>query len=290
MIVNIPNLDEKLSDYAWLFKTAQYVQPETNVIFNFSGCMFLGPSAVAFLGGLARLLIARGCVVEFRWHTLPMRVKNNLIQNGFLHAFGQPHAPRSGNSIPYREDPVRNPKPYVAYLEQMWLGKKWIKISEALCSEIISRLCEGYLNVFDHSQSPVGLICCGQHFPKKHLLRLTMIDFGVGIPENVRNHFHKTKNISPQSLPADTCLKWAFQRGTSTLPGGRGLGLDLLSSFVRVNNGHMEIFSNEGYARADNSGLAFTNQEVYFAGTLVTILLRCDEKSYCLATEQDPVF
>jgi hypothetical protein len=146
------------------------------------------------------------------------------------------------------------------------------------------------LNVFDHANSPVGLFCCGQHFPKKHLLKLTLVDFGVGIPTNVRRHFKAKHDLDPQTLAGQSCMEWAFRRGTSTRPGGRGLGLDVLRSFVQLNDGHLEIFSNDGYAHVDNSGFAFGTPRVYFAGTLITILLRCDENSYCLASEVEPVF
>jgi len=81
-------------------------------------------------------------------------------------------------------------------------------------------------------------------------------------------------------------MEWAFERGTSTLPGGRGLGLDLLTSFVQVNAGEMQIFSHEGHAMVNSNGVAFSQTSEYFEGTLVNILLRCDEHYYYLNAEQ----
>ncbi len=62
---------------------------------------------------------------------------------------------------------------------------------------------EIYANAFEHGRTDIGVFSCGQHYPKLGELKLTVIDFGVGIPRNVRD-FLKNSN-----LPADEALKWA---------------------------------------------------------------------------------
>lgn len=154
--------------------------------------------------------------------------------------------------------------------------------------EIVGRLWEIYANAFEHAQSPVGIASCGQHFPRRRELNLTVVDFGVGIPSNVRV-FKKNDEI-----PSKNAMKWAFQRGTSTKPNGvgRGVGLDLLKEFVRVTGGRLEVFSHEGYALVDDSQETFGELPTFFEGTLVNIVLKCDERFYRLATEKfdDPLF
>jgi hypothetical protein len=80
---------------------------------------------------------------------------------------------------------------------------------------------------------------CGQRYPKIKELKLTIVDFGVGIPSNVR--LYKKHERRPDQLPAPSCMEWAFQNGTSTKQGDtaepRGLGLDLLHDFMRNNGG-----------------------------------------------------
>jgi len=51
-------------------------------------------------------------------------------------------------------------------------------------------------------------------------------------------------------LSGAACLKWAFECGNSTCTGdvSRGLGLNLLKEFVRLNQGKLEIYNNDGYA------------------------------------------
>jgi hypothetical protein len=285
--IKVPRLGERPRDYDWLFRTWRALEGSSdNIEFDFSECGFIGQNAVAFIGGLARLMQSRSSTVKFLTDTMKVPVKVNLQQNGFLHSFGHARRGWLGNSIPYREDTEEEPRGFVAYLEKKWLGRGWVGISDKLGEAIVSRVCEAYSNVFQHSKSPVGVCSCGQHFPKIHLLKLTLVDFGVGIPSNVRLFLQRAKNLQPEQLPAETCMEWAFQSGTSTLPGGRGLGLDLLTSFVVINDGHMEIFSHEGHALVTKNGVAFSTRPIYFEGTLVNILLRCDEKYYYLKSEQ----
>ena len=260
------------------------------VLFDFTGCGFLRQNAVAVLGGLARLIEYRGGRVTFVWDTLGDAVKANLCQNGFMSTFGGELGPWRGNSIPFREDKQQNPHGFIEYLSELWLGRGWVNISPLLRDAIAGRVAEIYLNAFEHSSSPVGVMTCGQHFPKNRRLNLTIVDFGVGIPSNVRL-FHAGK-IQPEKLPASKCMEWAFQPGTSTQPGGRGIGLDLLHEFVRQNGGRLEMFSHEGYVRIADGQISFAERKTYFEGTLVNISLRCDESYYCLASEmsETPVF
>lgn len=99
------------------------------VRFDFSCCRFLRQNAVAFLGGLARLLEGRGGRVEFAWDSLQPSVAANLRQNGFTEAFSGPGHSWLGNSIPYIEHRQASAHEYADYLSNRWLGQGWIGIS-----------------------------------------------------------------------------------------------------------------------------------------------------------------
>ena len=118
------------------------------------------------------------------------------------------------------------------------------------------------------------------------------MDFGVGIPSNVRFFFKDDPRA--QFFSAANCIKWAFLRGTTTKPNGtsRGMGLDLLKEFVKINKGKLEIFSHEGYALIDETQEIFMNRQTFFEGTLVNISFRCDESYYRFASEvpEEPLF
>jgi hypothetical protein len=283
--LSIPTINDRPVDFDTLFGFWNQVNNDSlDVTFDFSYCGFLKQNAVAFLGGLARLIKFRSGSVPFLWNTIRNNIFTNLAQNGFLSTFGHGGGPWTGNSIPYREDPTLDSEGIMGYLKTKWLGRGWLQVSEQLRNAIVGRVWEIYDNAFMHAQSPAGIYSCGQHYPRRRELKLTAVDFGVGIPSNVRFFFRD--DTQTQTLSAANCLKWAFLPGKTTKPGiGRGMGLELLKDFVKTNKGKLEIFSHEGYAMVDEKQEIFMNRETFFEGTLVNITFLCDESYYHLASE-----
>jgi hypothetical protein len=225
----------------------------------------------------------RGGIPRFLVATMQRQVSTNLLQNGFAHAMGADTRPWQGNSIPFREYLQNDKNAIVHSLKHEWLGRGWVNLSHDLANEIAGRMSEIFVNAFDHSETPLGVYSCGQHFPSRRELMLAVADFGVGIPSNVR--FHRS-----EALDGAETMRWAFTRGHSTKPQSqwpRGMGLDLLKEFVRVNCGRLEIYSHDGYARIDSSGETYENLPVFFEGTLAQIILLCDNSLYSLSNESD---
>lgn len=288
-VVQIPTINDSPADFERLFsiwnQTNDYFE---EVRFDFSRCHFLRPNAVAFLGGLARLIASRQGTAIFDWDTLrDSAIKMNLRQNGFAGMFGQPYSGWTGHSIPYREDGFQDVNAIMDYLTDSWLGRGWVQVSPRLRDAIVGRMWEIYNNAFEHSGSEIGVFSCGQHFPQQNELYLSVVDFGQGIPAKVRNYLSSDSRAG--QLTAAGCLRWAFQRGNSTDRAGvaRGLGLDLLKEFVRLNHGKLEVYSNEGYVVIDQNGERFENRSASFEGTVFYVTLRCDEALYRFADEAD---
>lgn len=287
-VIQIPTINDAPGDFTRLFSLLNKVKNNyRNVRFDFSQCDFMRPNSVAFLGGLARWIQFQGGTVEFDWKTLPtsgLAIKN-LCQNGFADAFNYSFPGSDGNSIPYREDKKLEMNSIMDYLTYSWIGKGWVHVSKRLQDAIAGRMWEIYNNAFEHSGTSIGVFSCGQYFPEINELILTVIDFGQGIPEKIRR-FAK-KDPRAQTLPANACLKWAFQRGTTTCIAGvaRGLGLDLLKEFIRLNQGKLEVYSNEGYALIDKDGEKYKNRDISFEGTVIHITLCCDEHLYRFSDE-----
>lgn len=286
----INDIEDYPHHIARLFHLHQEIQqlPDTaDVLVDFHYCTFLNHLGVAFLGGLACAIQARGGRITFAWETLAKEIYTNLGQNGFLSNFGCKRYPWDGNSIPYRSDLHHDSGTIGDYLSDKWLGKGWVNISPGLQAAIAGKVSEIYLNAFEHSQSPIGVFSCGQHYHRIGTLHLTVVDFGIGIPTSVRSFLP-----SDPPLPAAEALKWAFQAGTTTKQDegvSRGLGLNLLQEFVIQNQGNLRIFSNDGCVSIDHTGIRYENGYTNFTGTLVDIAFRCDESYYCLASEtSDP--
>ncbi len=187
-----------------------------------------------------------------------------------------------GNAIPYQEHMEQDKNKIIGSLKHEWLGRGWISVSTALADEIAGQVWEIFANAFEHSKSPVGVYSCGQFMPARRELLLTVADFGVGIPSNVRIY------LGNPAMPAGDAMLWAFTGGHTTqlqqtFP--RGLGLDLLKRFVKKANGSMVVYSHDGRACIDQRGEKYENFEPFFEGTLVQIQLLCDDKHYMLSNE-----
>ncbi len=288
-VVQIPTINDSPADFERLFSIWNQANDYfEDVRFDLARCRFLRPNAVAFLGGLARLIESRQGTTVFAWDTLcDSAVMMNLCQNGFAGMFGHPSSAWTGHSIPYREDRVQDVNAIMDYLTDAWLGRGWVQVSPRLRDAIAGRMWEIYNNAFEHSGSEIGVFSCGQHFRHQTELCLSVVDFGQGIPAKVRNYLSSDPRAG--QLTAAGCLRWAFQRGNSTAQAGvaRGVGLDLLKDFIRLNQGKLEVYSNEGYVVIDQNGERFENRVSSFEGSVFYITLRCDEALYRFADEAD---
>lgn len=288
--IYIPKVNDELKDFDNLFQVwRQVVESKSDIILDFSRCYFLRPNAVAFLGGLIRLVQSRSQEITIKKDTIYNKIKMNLQQNGFMYAFCEDKEPWQGNSIPYREDPKQDKDGLLYYLTEQWLGRGWVQMNQNLRNVIVGRVWEIYANAFEHGRTDIGVFSCGQHYPKLNQLKLTVVDFGVGIPYNVRQFQNNP------TLPADKALEWAFQAGTSTRRGGvaGGVGLDYLKTFVKINRGKLEFFSQDGYVAIDENQEIYQNRQTFFQGTLVNITLQCNEALYILvsdADDEEPLF
>jgi hypothetical protein len=268
-----------------LFEMWQSVnqQPQAclDLTIDFQKCSFLSHLGVAFLGGLVHYVRSQGGKLTFDLTTLKPKIYANLAQNGFLSSLDLGPEPWSGNSVPYRQDERQDIEAIMTYLLNHWLRKDWVDMSLGLREAIAGQVWELYANAFEHGQSPIGVFSCGQHYPAKKELHLTVIDFGQGIPNTVSR---LPQNASFNSAQA---LEWAFQAGTSTAINGvsRGMGLNLLKTFIASNRGNLKIFSNAGRANIKDNEIKYKNESLNFRGTLINIAFKCSETYYCLASE-----
>lgn len=293
--IKIPTINDKPKDFDCLFRiwgdVKNHIDDKDNpkIVFDFSNCKFLRPNAVAFLGGMAKYALYNSARIQFLWNTLAAPIKKNLEQNGFSKVFADATQISFGNSVPYREDKnvLDQKDDIIRYLSDDWLGHGWINFSTKLKNAMVSKTWEIYQNASDHSNSPVGVFSCGQRFPTKNELMLTVVDFGVGIPYRVKSY------LGDNSMTSVETLKWAFKLGNTTITGiGRGLGLDLLKEFVIKNGGQLDVYSHDGHALISKTQEKFEKRTFYFDGAIYNIKFVCDDNFYCFASEKDmgPLF
>jgi hypothetical protein len=278
-IIKIPRLNDRRHDFHSIYKILDTSLIATGEIhFDLSGCDFLKHNAVSFLTGLILLLHSRNRTVYLDPRKIQPKVFENLRQNGFLELFGGALAARSTNSVPVRHFlGLNEEEKIVDYLINRWIKKGWLSVGKDLSGTIVGNIWEIFANSFEHSNCAVGLIVCGQHYPTKRQLGLSMIDFGVGIPVRVR------KFLDSPALSAAECLSWAIKSGNSTRIGSPGgLGLDMLKDFIRLNNGELSVYSGDGFFRWFGYDQEFGTMPSYFRGTMVNVMLRCDGMHYDL--------
>lgn len=299
LVLNISTIDNSPQDFDILFALWEETHlGNSDIAFNFHDCTFLRPNAVVFLGGLAKLVQSKGGKVRFLAETMSAPVFHNLVRNGFASEFfnTQFFIEPQNTAVPYRQfwlprhsDERKTQTDTVwGYLTRDWLGRGWVRISDRLKNRIAEKTLEIFMNAFDHSQSSLGVFTCGQLFPRLKELKLCVVDFGIGIPESVKR-FSGLTNRPPKVLDA-ACLEWAFQRGNSTKAVqksdvSRGVGLDILKEFIKINKGKLEIYSNHAYGIIDEHHEQFYSGNSFFAGTVLNITVICDENYYRFSDE-----
>jgi len=279
----VRRINDDPHDFKNLFHLWNICHDKQQFELNFSKCDFLKQNAVAFLGGMITQITSDGGSVSLNTDTLAPALRANLEQNGFLHEMGLDASPWDGNSIPYRQDREPDFQKISRYLKEKWIGKGWVNMDPNLVEAIVSNVLEIYSNAFTHSYSLNGVHSCGQKYPQLQELKITAVDFGIGIPQSVRDYLHKTGE--PDTIPDDKALQLAFHEGFSTRPELGGLGLKLLKEFIQLNEGRLDIYSHAGHATVDVNGERYENTEAFFKGTVVNITINIDQKFYYLATK-----
>ena len=149
--VRVPTIYDDSRGWNTLFDLWRQVNhDDLEVTFDFSQCGRLEHSAVAFLGGLARLVEHRRGAAVFDWQSLDPHVGLDLARNGFRKTFGDPTAADPGQTIPYREDETASDGGIMSYLKRQWLGRGWMKISDNLRDAVVGYVWEAYANAFEH--------------------------------------------------------------------------------------------------------------------------------------------
>ncbi len=153
-------------------------------------------------------------------------------------------------------------------------------MSEGLKRKIFESIYEIFINAQMHSQTDF-IYTCGQIFPKKNEIEFTIVDTGIGFKKRVMKQF----NFLINSIQA---IKWALIDGNTTksdAPGG--IGLAVLTDFIKINKGKFQIVSDDGFYEVDNN----VNSRLLnysFPGTIVNMKFKIDDLySYRLESEND---
>ena len=210
-------------------------------------------------------------------------VEKILSKNGFLSHYGhQTVIDNYGTTVPYQRFDVKDDRFFANYIEKELVHRSEIPtMSQGLLKKFRENIFEIFSNAVLHSRTELGIFSCGQFFPKRNKINFSVVDLGIGMRQNIKEHLKL-------DLPAEDAIKWATQKRNTTkcgkVPGG--LGLKLLLEFIDLNGGSIQIVSDAGYWQRKNRKTTTERLSHAFPGTVVNIEINtADKHSYRLASE-----
>ena len=251
---------------------------------NMSRVQFFDANMAAPLGALLARVADNLNTVEIV--AVPDMVERVLRRNRFLTNYRYEALDDSNRTtMPFRRLRLSDEGEFEEYVRRQLKGKGIPRMSEGLGKVFKKKVFEVYQNTVIHSESEIGVFVCGQFFPQKQRLDITIADAGIGVRETVRRFF---KEPRINSVPA---LKWALAPSNTTKSGFQpgGLGLKFLQDFVLLNKGKIQIASRFAFYEFSDGGHSFEKMATDFPGTSVTIEINtADAAAYCLASEITP--
>lgn len=206
-----------------------------------------------------------------------------LKKNTFLANYGYEITPdTNGTTIKFLKLSPSASRYFNSYVMNELLSQSALpEMTDELKKKIAESIYEIFVNAQIHSQTD-HIYTCGQFFPAKHKIEFTIVDMGLGFKNIINNRFKDT-NTTLSSIQA---IKWALIDGNTTKTDvSGGLGLSLLTEFIKLNNGKFQIISDDGFYEVGTTEQAFT-LDAPFPGTIVNMEFRTDDvHSYRLSSE-----
>jgi hypothetical protein len=208
---------------------------------------------------------------------VPWGQRSILQRNGFLENFGYPVsvAGQRGTALPYERFKTTDANRFYDYLDEHLPGKGMPEMTSEFALRFLQSLGEIFINSQTHAESNLGIFICGQFYPLKQRLDISMADAGLTIPGKINRRFEV-------NLPAVKALRWALTEGHTTKedsPGG--VGLKLLRDFIALNGGRLQIASGKAFWQFQHGKENFLELKHEFPGTVVNLeVSTADTKSY----------
>lgn len=242
MIHRLSNIRSKCDGFdvlAHLAADTQEVAYES-VELSFAGVSWFDANMAAPLGAILAQLRDRYntvSIVDIAWSQ-----RSILQRNGFLDRYGYA-APSSwgGTVMPYRRFKTTDANRFYDYLDEHLPGKGMPEMASDFSLRFQQSLGEIFINAQTHSDSDLGVFVCGQFYPAKQRVDISISDAGITIPGRVNRRFKVKAN------PVKA-LQWALKEGNTTkqdAPGG--VGLKLLKGFIERNGGCLQIASGRAF-------------------------------------------
>ncbi|WP_252714454.1 ATP-binding protein [Treponema pectinovorum] len=210
-----------------------------------------------------------------------------LKKNKFLANYDYPIIPdTNGTTIKYLKLLPSESRYFDLYVMNELLSQSALpKMTDGLKKKIAESIYEIFVNAQTHSQTDY-IYTCGQFFPHKNKIEFTIVDMGLGFKNIINNRIKDIKDIH---IPFSSvqAIEWALEDGNTTKvnePGG--LGLSLLTEFIRLNQGKFQIISDDGFYEFCATKQTSKKLDAPFPGAIINMEFRTDDvHSYRLSSE-----
>lgn len=228
----------------------------------------------AILGAINFDLEKEGRKISMK--NLKPRLIDVFTRNKFISEYdGKGAFDAIGTTLTYRKFKVNQHKEFTDYIENELLSKEdFPKHSKLLGKKINESIFELFENARTHGNSE-HVFTCGHYFRfNSKKLYITIVDMGTTIKTNVNEYLNENKTGAE-------AIEWAAHYGntTKTKNISGGLGLGIISEFINLNKGKIQIISSDGFWES-RSGSETTKLFQYsFPGTIANIEFNLEDKN-----------
>lgn len=243
--------------------------------FDFSRLSFVEPDGVTVLSNLIEFLKKSKVKTGFKNHDTPSKdAIGYLDDSGFFKQYLgksiKTHAMARPTTLPLNLVDYTRSYEYMELKLIPWLSRALLCNEPSLAT---LKVCfqEIFNNIKDHSTERIAC-SFAQHYPQKRLIKISISDFGIGIPANVKK---KTGDISDHEAINAACREGFTTQSTHR---NRGAGLDvLIKNVVSKNSGTVFIRSLKGILSCTKQGAIVKRSAKpspgFYPGTLIQIIL-----------------
>ncbi|WP_339757514.1 hypothetical protein [Algoriphagus aquimarinus] len=245
--------------------------PSSNLLLDLSHIEFIDANLCASLDAIFYLLNKEaGHTFYIDQNEIKGRF-DIFIRNGFIKSSTDEVGEINTNSSAVRLTrftPDSDEKFYEFLVNTLFSNRAFHKMPQ-IKGDIIDHFCEIFSNIGLHARTTDPVFACGQFYPKKKILKFTLVDLGIGFYEPIGG-FLGNEIESPLDA-----VNWALEEGNTTkIDATGGSGLSRLKSYCE-DRGHVFQIITDGVCWTNGTGI-FKHWEVEkFPGTTINLEFSC---------------
>ncbi|WBL42303.1 hypothetical protein PBT90_16325 [Algoriphagus halophytocola] len=245
--------------------------PPSNLLLDLKHIEFIDANLCASLDAIFYLLNKEAGHTFYIDHNEIKGRFEIFIRNGFVKLTGEELGEINSNSSAVRLTrftPDSDEK-FFHFLENFLFSNKAFHKMPQIRDDIIDHFCEIFSNIGLHARTNDPVFACGQFYPKKKVLKFTLVDLGIGFYEPI-GEFLGSRIQSPLDA-----INWALEDGNTTkIDAIGGSGLSRLKLYCE-EHGHIFQILTDGVCWTNGAGIFKHWEMEKFPGTTINLEFSC---------------